>query len=250
MIAAGGVGQASPDEAFRMLEVVPFFAGVRRQELLPLAAACRPRRYRANEIIFHQGDPGDALHIVQSGQVRISLLSPRGSEIVLALFHPGDFFGELSLVDGRPRSATAVAAAPTVTLTLPRVAFLRVLTRSPALAQRIICTLSIRLRHTDVLLGDAVFLDVAARLAKRLGELARAQRKGAAPLSPLTIQATQAELAAMVGAARESVNKELRALEARGLIRVARGRILLRSVAALNPQQNWEGDALPERVRV
>ncbi len=244
------MGQASLDQAFQMLEVIPFFAGVRRQELLSLAAACRPRRYRADEIIFNQGDPGDALHIVREGQVRISLFSPQANEIVLALFHPGDFFGELSLLDGCPRSATAVAVTPTVTLTLPRVAFLRVLTHSPALAQRIISALSFRLRHTDILLGDAAFLDVAARLAKRLGEMARAQGKGAAPLSPLTVRATQTELAAMVGAARESVNKELRALESRGLIRVARGQILLRSVAGLNSQENWEGDAPPARARV
>jgi len=233
------MSQAALDEALPMLQAVPFFLGVPRQDLAPLAVACRARHFRRNEFIFQQGDPGDALHIIQAGQVRIVLLSPKGQEIILALLHPGDFFGELSLLDGRPRSATAVAAVPTVTLTLTRAVFLRVLERTPQMARQIILALSARLRHTDVLLGDAVFLDVRARLTKRLGELARDQGEGTTPTGPWTVQVTQQELAAMVGATRESVNKELRALEARGLIRGGRGRILLLRPEALSPRTNW-----------
>lgn len=244
------MSQASLDQALHMLQAVPFFSGVRRQDLTVLAAACRPRQYRRHEIIFHQDDPGDSLHIVQVGQVRIVLLSPQGNEITLALFYPGDFFGELSLLDGCPRSATAVAAVPTTTFTLTRPAFLRVLAHTPQMAQQVILTLSARLRHTDVLLGDAVFLDVAARLAKRLGELARAQAEGTTPPTPWMVRVTQAELAAMVGATRESVNKELRALETQGLIRVGRGRILLLRPDALSARGNWEGSAPRAQARV
>lgn len=229
----------SMEQVVRLLQEVPLFAGVRAEDLRPLAAACRPCQFRRNEMIFQQGDPGEALHIVQTGQVRIVLVSPQGDEMILALFHPGDFFGELSLVDGHPRSATAVATGPTVTLTLPRPAFLRVLADTPRMAEQTILALSERLRHTDVLLGDAVFLDVAARLAKRLGELARAQGESATARGPWTVRVTQTELAAMVGATRESVNKELRALEAEGLIRVARGRILLLRPGAVSARGDW-----------
>lgn len=244
------MSRAALDRALGMLQGIPFFSGVSQQDLEALAAACRPRHFRRYEIIFHQDDPGDALQIVQEGQVRIVLLSPEGDEITLAFFHPGDFFGELSLLDGHPRSATAVAAMPTVTLTLARPAFLRVLARTPRMAQQVNLALSARLRHTDVLLGDAVFLDVAARLAKRLGELARAQVESATARGPWMVRVTQTELAAMAGATRESVNKELRALEAEGLIRVARGRILLLRPGAVSARGNWEGGTTPGRAAV
>lgn len=231
--------QSSLDNAIRLLQEVPFFAGVNRPELIALASACQRRPYRRNEVIFHRDDPGEALHIVQTGQVRIELLSPQGEEIVLALFQAGDFFGELSLLDGLPRSATAVATEPTVTLTLTRAEFQRVLERTPPVAQQIIVALSARLRHTDVLLGDAIFLNVQARLAKRLFELSQAPGDTAVPPGPRTVRVTQTELATMVGATRESVNKELHGLQARGLIQVARGRVLILHPESLRPLAIW-----------
>lgn len=221
------MSRVSLDRAVRLLRELPFFAEVSRQDLLPIAAACRPRFYRSHQIIFEQGDPGDTFHLIQSGQVRIVLSSPKGGEILLALMHPGDFFGELSLLDGLPRSATAVANKLTVTLTLARPGFLRVLERTPPLAHHIMLALSARLRRTNLLLGDSVFLDVPARLAKRLRDLAGMQGEGDVPKGLRTIRVTQRELAAMVGATRETINRELQALESRGVIRVARGRILL-----------------------
>ena len=227
------MSQVPLDHTVGLLQEVPFFAGILRQDLIPLAAACRPRRYRRHQIIFARDDPGVTLHIVRSGRVRIVLSSPQGHEILLALMWPGDFFGELSLLDGLPRSATAVANEPTVTLTLARPEFLRVLERTPQMAHQIILALSARLRRTDLLLGDSVFLGLATRLAKRLWELVKAQGEPEGPKGPRTIRITQLELAAMVGATRESVNRELHALEGRGLIRVDRGRIQLHRPEAL-----------------
>ncbi len=227
------MSKAPVDQVLRLLQGVPFFAGVPRENLAAVTAVCRPQSYRRHQVIFQRGDPGDTLHIVKSGLVRIVLSSPDGSEILLALMMPGDFFGELSLLDGLPRSATAVASEPTVTLTLARTGLFRVLERSPQIAHQIILALSARLRRTDVLLGDSAFLDVATRIAKRLRDLARAQGGRDPPAGPRAIRVTQAELAAMVGASRESVNRELRALVARGVIRVGRGRILLSHPEAL-----------------
>jgi len=107
------------------------------------------------------------------------------------------------------------------------------LERTPQIAHQIILALSARLRRTDVLLGDSAFLDVATRIAKRLRDLARAQGGPNSPGKPRIVRVTQAELAAMVGASRESVNRELRAMMGRGLIRVGRGRILLLRPEAL-----------------
>lgn len=228
------MSQAVLDQTVRLLQEVPLFPGVLRQELSLLATACRPRHYRRHQVIFERGDPGDTFHIVQSGQVRIILSSPDGDEILLALMQPGDFFGELSLLDGLPRSATAVANKPTITLTLARSGFQRSMERTPQLARHIIHTLSARLRRTNVLLGDSVFLDVPTRLIRRLQDLAQSQEEKELPKGPRTIQVTQRELAAMVGATRESVNKELRALEARGLIHLDRGSIILLHPEGLN----------------
>jgi len=230
--------QGGLDQAVQLLQEVPFFASVRRQDLLPLAAASRLQHYRRHGIVFHRDDPGDSLHIIHSGQVRIVLTSPEGDEIVLALLEPGEFFGELSLVDGLPRSATAVANEPTVTLSLTRPAFLRALGENPHLAQQVILALCSRLRRTDLLLGDAAFLDVASRLTKRLHDLVATRRDAGETAGAPVVRITQVELAAMVGATRETVNKELRALEGRGIIRLERGRIVLEHPEALT-SRDW-----------
>ncbi len=94
------------DQVVRLLQGVPFFAGVQPKDLTHLAAACHSRSYRRHQMIFKQGDPGDTLHIVLAGRVRIVPASPDGTEILLAFMQAGDFFGELSLLDGLPRSAT------------------------------------------------------------------------------------------------------------------------------------------------
>lgn len=224
---------ASTDQAVRLLQVVPFFAGITPANLLPLAAACRLRRYRATQVIFHRGDPGDTLHIVISGGIRILLSAPDGDEILLAYLQPGEFFGELSLLDGLSRSATAIATEDTVTLTLARPEFLPIVERTPALARQIILAMCARLRRTDVLLGDSAFLDVSARLARRLLDLALNRGIPRSADGSAEVRITQTELATMVGASRETVNKELRVLEGRGLLQVQRGKIAIPNPAAL-----------------
>src|SRR5215208_5607379 len=93
----------------------------------------RRRRFRRNEVIFHQGDPGDALHVVASGAVKIVLPSAEGEEAIIATLRPGDFFGELAIVDGAPRSATATALEPSETMVLPRPRFRELIATEPAL---------------------------------------------------------------------------------------------------------------------
>ena len=102
------------------LAAIPFFGGLDPVALERLAATMRARRFRRGEVIFHVGDPGDALFVILSGEVKISLPSETGDEAILATLRAGDFFGELALLDGAPRSATAIALEPTETLALPR----------------------------------------------------------------------------------------------------------------------------------
>jgi CRP-like cAMP-binding protein len=220
-------------EIILALHQVPFFSGLSDRELTPLATHCRRRQYHRNQAIVHQDDPGDSLYVVLSGRVRIVLPSVEGEDIVLVVFAPGDCFGELSLLDGKPRSATAVAQDACEMLTLGRSEFLEHVASHPAVALKVLQTLSARLRRTNILLADFAFMDLPARLVKRLLELACPSGKQVDPHVPVSVQITQAELASLVGSRRESVNKELHALAQRGFLIVERGRIVIKDPEAL-----------------
>jgi CRP-like cAMP-binding protein len=154
--------------AAAVLGRVPLFAGLSADELAGLATGLRARQYARGEVVFLAGDPGSSLCIVESGRVRLGFSSPDGRERSLALLGPGDFFGELALLDGRPRSADAVATEPSRLLLLPRESFLQSLRSHPELAITLLGVLSERLRRDAQLLQDAAFLDVPGRLAGTL----------------------------------------------------------------------------------
>jgi CRP/FNR family transcriptional regulator, cyclic AMP receptor protein len=216
---------------------VPLFIGLPTAALAPLGASLRRRRYAKGEAIFRQGDPGAALCIVESGRVKIALGSAEGKEFVLELMGPGDVFGELALLDGQARSADAVAAEETTLLLLPREAFLRAVEAHPRVALELLKALTGRLRRDAAVIQDAAFLDVPTRIARALLRLAEAPEEGGDDaMTPAWV--TQTELARLVGATRESVNKWLGSYERQGLIRRRDGRI-----AVLRP------DDLQRRVR-
>ena len=214
---------ASP---YGALAQVPFLSELSSTEIGELAASLRRRRYRTREVIFVQGDPGTMLYLIHSGRVRITVSSPRGQEIIIALRGPGDFFGEQSLLDGEPRSADAIAHEPSELLLLPRSDFLRFLEARPKLAVRLLASLSRRLRHSTQMVQDAAFLDVPGRLARVLLDLAESGRPTDQGIV-VTSRLTQTDLAALVGATRESVNKWLAFYERQGMIRRDRGRLIV-----------------------
>lgn len=200
-----------------VLAKVPFFSGVAPDHLETLARSLQRRTVRAGKAIFRQDDPGSSLYVIESGVVKVQRASPEGKEVILAILGPGDFFGELALLDGEPRSADAVAKEDTAVLVLERDDFIAFLDREPAVATKLLAALSRRLRRTDQLVQDAAFLDVPARLARALLQLAESPEA--------TTGLTQSELAAMVGASRESVNRWLQFYRRRGLIESTSGAI-------------------------
>ena len=206
---------------------VSLFAGLADADLAELAAGLRARRYPRGATIFLCGDPGESLCIIESGLVRLGLTSADGREMVLALLGPGDFFGELAILDGRPRSADAIAVEDTRLLLLQRESFLRALEARPRLAIQLLGVLSERLRRDAQILQDVVFLDVPGRLAGVLLRLAGGSDESPDAARVVPVRLSQAELASMVGTTRESVNKWLRAFEQRGLIRRVRRQIVL-----------------------
>jgi CRP-like cAMP-binding protein len=198
-----------------ILRQVPLFAELSDEELGSLGTALRRRRFARGEVIFLAGDPGDALYVIESGRVKIVLSSPDGKEVVLALLGPTEFFGDLALLDGEPRSADAITAEDTTTALLSRTDFLRFVEARPSVASRLLAILSRRLRRNAQIIQDASFAGVAARLARVLVELATPSGDGRLVIRQ---RLTQGDLAAMVGASRESVNKTLRAWEQEGLV--------------------------------
>jgi CRP/FNR family transcriptional regulator, cyclic AMP receptor protein len=200
--------------------------GLPRAELEQLAAAMRRRSYRQGEVVFHQGDPGDTLHLVYRGRLKIVLASATGDEAVLAIVGPGDLFGEMALLDGGPRSATVVALEPVETATLTRGDFLALLRRSPAAVNGLLAALARVIRQTDEDVGDLMFLDLQGRLAKKLLELAEAHGRQANGIE-IQVPLTQEELAAMIGATRPTVNQLLGFYQNRGAITRSGRRIVI-----------------------
>jgi len=202
------------------------------EALTAVARLLRKRRFRRGETIFHQGDPGDALHIVSSGAVKIVLPSTDGGEAIIATLRVGDFFGELALLDGAPRSATAIALEASQTWTLPRAAFLTMIDRDKALRESLLAGLARELRRITGHVEELHFLDLAGRLAKRLARLAREVQPDADEVH-LDWPYTQSDLASMIGGTRQSVNKLLSGLVERGLVVIEKDTLLIPSVEAL-----------------
>lgn len=206
---------------------IPLFSGLSPDKTEVLEAAAQRRSFKRGEVIFHKGDPGTTLFLITQGQVKVVLPSDSGDEAILAVLDEGDFFGELSLIDEQPRSATVVATEPTDTLLLHREDFLKFLNANPEQSIVLLRALCRRLRQTDEVVEDAVFLDVPGRLAKKLLELAEDYGRRTSTGTVIGLRLTQHELATMVGATRESVNKHLRSYRARGIIEMDHQRILI-----------------------
>jgi CRP/FNR family transcriptional regulator/CRP/FNR family cyclic AMP-dependent transcriptional regulator len=188
---------------------VSVFASLPEEELRAVADACRTRTFKRGEVLFHEEDPGNALFILESGQVKIVLISDEGSETILRVQGPGECLGELSLIDGSPRSATAVALEPVEALALYRDDFLSLIERRPSVALAVMGGLASLVRRLSEQVQDLTTLDVPGRLAKKLLQLAEQHGQPKADGVRIPLRLTQQELAQMVGVTRVSINKQL-----------------------------------------
>ncbi len=215
------------------LSQVSIFAHLEPERLQPLTGKLRPRRYARGEVIFHQDDPGDRMHIILEGSVKISVTSEDGREKNLALFKPGECFGEMALLDGSNRSATATAMEALETLVLMRDDFQDFLTENPQVAADITNLLSQRLRNVNQMLVDTAFLDVPTRVAKQLLALAAGDAGDAEPAEPRVVPLGQEELASLVGASRETVSRALTSYRRMGILTTSHRRIVINDWKAL-----------------
>ena len=207
----------------------PFLAALTDAETRELLKHAHVRRLSANDIVFRKDDPGDGLYGVLAGRIVVTVESAEGKELILNMFGPGEFFGEIALLDGKGRTATATARESSELLFLSRADFLPFLRQRHEAAVRIIAFLCERLRRTTDMVEDSAFLNVSTRLAKQLAALA-----GAGQPPAVAIRLSQEELAQTLGVSREIVSRQLAVWREAGVVELGRGRIVVRDVKALD----------------
>ncbi len=204
--------------------------GLGEDEQRAVIAAARRRRFSRREVLFHAGDPGEALHLIASGWVAVYVTTPVGSTAGFALLGPGEAVGELALVSPGERSATAIALEPTETLSLRRDQFEDLRRRHTGIDRLLVELLAERVRRLDHQLVEAYFVRAETRVIRQLLALARRmpERDGRH-----AVRLTQEDLAALAGTSRATVNRALRELERAGAIAQARGRVDVLDLALL-----------------
>ncbi|MGH3845050.1 MAG: Crp/Fnr family transcriptional regulator [Pseudonocardiaceae bacterium] len=220
-----------------LLAQTQLFAGLDQAELHRLGTHARQRTYQKGEHIFHQGDAGDAVFVLTEGRVKVVFASEDGGEMILATLAPPDVFGELALIDGGPRSASIQTLEPTTALTLTRATLFDLMSRQPEVTDVVLRSLGRLVRRMIEQAGDLVFLDLHGRVAKLLLRLiedaaGRPEKRPGQGWS-LDLRLTQADLAAMVGGSRQSVNQILHLFERRGYLRIAGHRLVVTDFEAL-----------------
>jgi CRP/FNR family cyclic AMP-dependent transcriptional regulator len=207
-----------------LLQRVPLFSELSREDIEQISRVAIPRSYPKGVRVFHEGDHSDACYIVRSGDLRVTREHPDGRAIALATLGPGDIFGELAMLDGQARSASVEALSECELLALPAGDVRRLLQRSSEITVKLVVALTRRLRETNERIARQSFQTVPSRVAGVLSQLIAEE----APLEAregVTIRMTQADLAQLAGTSRESVSRFLAVLERAGVVLVGRGRV-------------------------
>jgi len=207
------------------------FRGLSPATLDQIARLGTRRTYERDEVIFAQSDPGNALYGVMTGRVRISASSAGGKEVFLNIMEPGDIFGEIALLDGRPRSAAASAMATSELFVVTREQFLALLAREPQLVDHLLQLLCGRLRWVSGFAEESALLSVSGRLAKRLLSLGKLH--GHETREGIELKVSQEEVARFLGLSRQIVNQYLQQWKARHWVDLGRGRIMILDAPAL-----------------
>jgi CRP/FNR family transcriptional regulator len=198
----------------------PLFQALDDEAASALQLEMTRSRMERGDVLFHEGDQGDTLYVIAEGKVKLGRTSPDGRENLVAILGPGEMFGELSLFDPGPRTMTATALAETQLLGLKHQSLTALLSGRPEVAKSLLAALAQRLRRTNAHLADLVFTDVPGRVAKALLDLSERFGRPVEGGIMVSHDLTQEELAQLVGASRETVNKALADFASRGWMRV------------------------------
>ena len=212
----------------------PFFQQMRNEELDEVIGFAVERRVPRGTLIFSKGEDGSSLMAVLAGRIRISAVSADGKEVTLNVIGPGEIFGEIALLDGKPRSADATAVEDTVLIVVERKQFLPFLLKNETLVERLLVVLCDRLRRTSSVLEEIALFDLPSRLARLLVKLSHDYgRPAVGGGTRIDLKLSQRDLATLVASSRETVNKQLRGWREAGVVDQAAGYLVVRDAAAL-----------------
>ena len=223
-----------------LLKQNQLFRGLDPDDLKEMASLAVMRSYQRNQQIFDKGDPGNGLYLIVVGRVGIRTVSAAGKEIFLNILETGDVVGEIALLDGKERTARAVAMEPAQLLFVSRERFIPFLEARPKLCLRLLSVVCSRLRWVSAIIEDTVFRDVRSRLAKRLLIMADIYGVPSPAGIKIGVKISQEDFGRMLDSTRESINKELVALKKSGAISYSRGYITVHRVAILKRMVSTE----------
>ena len=209
---------SSTGDAVALLRTVTLFSALNEGELEKAAGQLRRRTFGPAVTLFHQGMPGSSLYVIEVGSVRVYAVGLTGQEHTFTTFGPGNFFGELSVIDGQPRTASAITLNHSVIWLMPRESFNRLLDDCPALCRSVVEILAGRVRRSATHVESIIFQDVLGRVAFEVLNLAERHGREVGSTIEIDMPLTQSDLATIVGATRESVNKALSTLRKQGLL--------------------------------
>lgn len=209
---------SSPEDAVAMLRKIPLFRSLDDAQLEQIAGQLIRRSYGAGVTLFHQGMPGSSIYVIEEGSVRVFAVGLTGQEHTFTTFGPENFFGELSVIDGKPRTASAITLEPSVVWLLSRDLFNRILDDYPSVCRTITEILAGRVRRSATHVEAIIFQDVLGRVAYEIFTLSERHGQVVEDGIQIEMPLTQSDLASIVGATRESVNKALATLRKRKLL--------------------------------
>jgi CRP-like cAMP-binding protein len=221
------------DDTAVLLAQVPVFDELGEPELRRVAEVAVPRRFRAGEVVFREGDDSDTCYVVERGHARALREHPDGRQITLATFGPGDIFGELAMFDDERRSATVEASDELAVVGILGGDMRRLMREHPDIAVKLVISLGRRLRAANERLARQSFQTVQSRVALVLGQLVEQARAEGAGDGDVLVRTTQADLAKLAGSSRESASRFLAVLERAGVISQGRGRLTVHDPDAL-----------------
>ncbi|MGE0453865.1 MAG: Crp/Fnr family transcriptional regulator [Vicinamibacteria bacterium] len=203
-----------------LLRTVPIFTDLGEAEIESLARLTTRRRLPKDGVVFFENEAGDSLFVIVEGRVKVTILGDDGREIILSVLGPGDFFGEMALLDHEPRSATAIAADETELLCLLRADFDGAVAENRTILPALLKVLTARLRHANHQISTLALLDVYGRVARVLVDMARDEGRRLKDGHIAFRRPTHQEIANRIGTTRETVTRMLRDLQQQGLVRV------------------------------
>jgi CRP-like cAMP-binding protein len=215
------------------LQHLPLFADLEAAELEQLGQLCRNRAVTKGNVIFYEDDPGTSCYIILSGKVKIVVNADDGREHILGVLQDGDFFGEMSLIDGQPRSASAIAVEDVQMVTIQRDQFLELLRSNPDLTLKLLVTLSARLRAADRNMESLAFLSAPGRVARLLLQLGMEHGERTPEGLTFTHNMTRQELDSLAGTSRETLTRVLMDYHDRVIIHLDKNRFTLKNEAKL-----------------